>query len=625
MLAKVERQRAELEANIAKLRKSLRHWQTLEIDYEGLREELLALPNDCSTTVAINAMLGFGPELVDEKELWSLFVQGKGGHRGLQQAVDLITKRADYVSKNVSTLQKQLSDAERKRNALLLAEEPDYRADAGLPFAEITEELDPDGKVLSSKVETRESATPQLIEVLRKVGIRDLVEQDGIVRTIPEPQMTEANSPPQISQQDDIREHRIESASEAAKIENTSPVLKYVHPKASLSSGNGAARTPARTPQSSVSYQAGDDPAQVIGDELAFACQPDDSEEDAALRREMLQYGLGEVGAIVAELDLEEDASDISYEDDEDGFSFDSGINDENDEDEDEDEDDSEDEYGRSKRPLISDSYRKKMEQLEEKLGLVGLQNVGPEPTLPADMKKELNKPTAAEAARKAAIARAEAYSKSAEPDAISSPSEMLRQKKSKKKVAFADSLDIANEPSTAARAILKTDPSSQPSPSAPMSDYITEHSQSTARTDTLPSTLVPPKRVSRFKSSRNTELRTPYFLPPQGETLPPPRELAETSPTNDILSETVIERPTNEQTADLISLREEDFDVALHQQQIVGEYQKLRNRMIHRQGGFVRDGEAANYGEFIAPLPMVDEDTGKVKKISRFKAARLK
>jgi hypothetical protein len=46
---------------------------------------------------------------------------------------------------------------------------------------------------------------------------------------------------------------------------------------------------------------------------------------------------------------------------------------------------------------------------------------------------------------------------------------------------------------------------------------------------------------------------------------------------------------------------------------------------MIQRQGGFIREGEDENYGESTAPLPIVDEETGKVKKISRFKAARLR
>ena len=40
-LADLERYRLRLEQNVAKLRASLRHWQTWEIEYEGMKEEML--------------------------------------------------------------------------------------------------------------------------------------------------------------------------------------------------------------------------------------------------------------------------------------------------------------------------------------------------------------------------------------------------------------------------------------------------------------------------------------------------------------------------------------------------------------------------------------------------------
>lgn len=42
-LADLERYRVQLEQNVAKLQASLRHWQTWEIEYEGMREEILEL------------------------------------------------------------------------------------------------------------------------------------------------------------------------------------------------------------------------------------------------------------------------------------------------------------------------------------------------------------------------------------------------------------------------------------------------------------------------------------------------------------------------------------------------------------------------------------------------------
>ena len=42
-LADLERYRLQLEENINKLQASLRHWQTWEIEYEGMKEEILEL------------------------------------------------------------------------------------------------------------------------------------------------------------------------------------------------------------------------------------------------------------------------------------------------------------------------------------------------------------------------------------------------------------------------------------------------------------------------------------------------------------------------------------------------------------------------------------------------------
>ena len=38
--------RQRLEMSMAKLRQSIRHWQTWEAEYEGLKEDLIALSDD---------------------------------------------------------------------------------------------------------------------------------------------------------------------------------------------------------------------------------------------------------------------------------------------------------------------------------------------------------------------------------------------------------------------------------------------------------------------------------------------------------------------------------------------------------------------------------------------------
>ena len=39
----LERRRLQLEQNVSKLRASLRHWQQWELEYEGMKEDVLAL------------------------------------------------------------------------------------------------------------------------------------------------------------------------------------------------------------------------------------------------------------------------------------------------------------------------------------------------------------------------------------------------------------------------------------------------------------------------------------------------------------------------------------------------------------------------------------------------------
>ena len=39
----LERHRLQLEQNVSKLRASLRHWQQWELEYEGMKEDVLAL------------------------------------------------------------------------------------------------------------------------------------------------------------------------------------------------------------------------------------------------------------------------------------------------------------------------------------------------------------------------------------------------------------------------------------------------------------------------------------------------------------------------------------------------------------------------------------------------------
>lgn len=87
-----------------------------------------------------------------------------------------------------------------------------------------------------------------------------------------------------------------------------------------------------------------------------------ESPEDAALRRQMINYNMGEIGAIVAELDLDDVEAPYSEDDTEmDDYESSSAEGDE-------------DGFGRTKRRVLSDEYVAEMQKLEQRL-----KNVGPE------------------------------------------------------------------------------------------------------------------------------------------------------------------------------------------------------------------------------------------------------
>lgn len=584
-LARVERQRLELEANITKLKKSLRHWQALEIDYQGLSEEFVARPENLSKEQSLKIAQDYGPEIVDEKELRELLNSNTGLPRKPEQIIELLSKRVDYVTRNVNTIKKQLSDAQKKLNVLLLAEQPEFRDDAGLPLTEITEELDEGGNVVSSKVQRSDEASPQLADVLKKAGVRDVEEVDGKVvatePTVDPPRAAPVAISPYMS-------------TEASRKVNEPPVV--------TASRHTITKEVAPTPKT----------ARI----------PEESAEEAALRAEMLQYheGLGEVGAIVAELDLEE--GEISYGEDDDDISIDSDY------DEDEDlADDSEDESGMSRSSLQSEAYLRKMKLLQRKHGVTGMSNLGPKPDLPNEVDSQMNRPSPAEAARKAALARAETAAKSVERAATAQ--ENATKPKAKKKVAFANTLDIASEEQPVTAKPRNT-------PNAPITITTRPFKQSIVERpakELVENNIDPPpkQKVSRFKAARSSMPQTPLFAPESSDTTnttttATTAENNHPGPIGKIYEPNIIEHEHPSPSKNAPSPGSDDFGInaAMHQREIASEYHQLRNRMIQRQGGFVGEGEQNNWGDATAPLDTEGED-GKVRKVSRFMAARMK
>ncbi|ETN38318.1 uncharacterized protein HMPREF1541_06352 [Cyphellophora europaea CBS 101466] len=599
VLVRVETQRLALEESVARLRESLRHWQNLELDYEGLREEFELLPDTSSKEECLQAARDFKSVVVDEDDLQSLMRDAKNGDRSPRQLASLLSKRVDYVSRNADTIRKQILADEKKLNALLLVEDPELREDAGLPLTEITEELDDSGNVVSSKVERPGEETSALADVLEKAGVEGLKTKDGKLEVSDEPQSTNAT---------------VASSSKASLIKPSLPDVNEMDDDSSSADEE---------------LQRKDMPVTVpVPGENPIPVNIRDTAEEAKLRREMLEYGLDEVGAIVAELDLQENASDVSYDEDEDvGLVMDSDFED------DDDEDASEDEFGRVRAPVISEKYKQKMEELEKKLGLTDLKNLGPTPELPSHIQEALNRPPAAEAARKAAIAREEAVS--SQYTAVSKL-DRKGEKAKKKSVAFAENLDIAKEAPSHRKA-----EEAPPTKSAinPVGEAVIERSEPADSEPPAPPAPAPTKKTSHFKAAREAAGASPPAqtsttssqLPKSAastkknnqQAQPHPSGLALNQEDRPLVAPTVFERATPTST---LAPHPADIDDEMHRREIAMDYHKLRNRRIHAQGGFVRSTaeEDEEMEEMLGNSVLEDPETGEVKRVSRFKAARL-
>jgi unconventional prefoldin RPB5 interactor 1 len=294
----------------------------------------------------------------------------------------------------------------------------------------------------------------------------------------------------------------------------------------------------------------------------------------------MLQYGLSEVGQVVAELDLDHPTAEYSDFDDDDDF-------------DDEDEEDEEDEYGRSTRSALTDDYRQQMLALEKKLNARMLENIGPQ----ADDDDTVAQ---AESVRLLKVQKDDKFDENmseVKPKAAALPSE-------KKGVRFADELDISEAPQPAQA----PEASSSSAKSAPtISDVVVERPAQPFQPPSAPSK---PTKVSRFKSARTTN-QPPQMLPNPPVYQPPP---VPTGPAGRTLANTIVEKDTSS----VDPAAPDEFDPAVLNREIQAEYHKARNKFIQQQGGFkpTEEDQAS---------PIVEERNGKTKKVSRFMAAKLR
>ncbi|OAT03885.1 hypothetical protein BDBG_00549 [Blastomyces gilchristii SLH14081] len=609
-LASLERQRLQLEDSILELRKSLYNWRMWHAEYDELKNTISELEENSEHEDFLKIGREFGGSLVNEDEIKVLLGVKHGVTRTKEQVVDAISRRMDYVQQNIGVLEKRVSAAEGKLEAILTVQHPGAVDEEGLPITDIVEELDGDDRVVSSSTTTPEQAAPGILEALKKAGM-DLSKE----KTDDKPSLAEeGKSDTSLENTDSVR--RPDSSLRVEEIPSTKGV-------SNTKSDTATTATEATPPLDATTESAAGlgTTANTFGiennnrslvletahtNDATADIDIDEPPEDAALRREMLQYSLEEVGAVVAELELDESGSEFSIEDEYYVMS--------------DEDDEEEDEYGRSTRRMIDDDYRRQMVELEKKLNARSLENVGPDTSsLPPEIREEMDAPTSTKVV----------------PNTGSG-----KVPKKKKKVAFADALDLAPDPA----ALTPPAPIKEhrvESPSVPVvQDAIVERAQAEKVDDTKGTTA--PKKASRFRSARNasepTSIASTSAMPGSAtrpsapSTNAPPLPLFPAKPSQPkpfsqpivdpdqppkALADKLVERTVSHENA--TPPDPDELDESLHKQEIATEFYKFRNRKVHQEGGFLRDGEE---NDGIIPL---DEDGQPPKRLSRFMAARVK
>jgi unconventional prefoldin RPB5 interactor 1 len=593
----LERQRIQLEGNVRKLQESLYHWRTWEAEYDGLKEEIGSLSEDAAAEDFLQIGRDFGGSLATEDEIKVLLGGKQGAVRTRTQVVGLIAKRIGYVKQNAAIMEKRLQTAENQLGALDAIERLPTESGSEYPMLDIMEELDDNGKVLSSSVNTPGDHAPELLEVLKKAGVKDIPDVRRKVEETTEDRVTEIKDEEEGPAAEGKDEQKSDTRNE---IPTPAPLERDGVPQA-----NRASHAPEPMKQASE-----DNEERPVTD-------VDESPEDARLRREMLEYGLSEVGSVVAELELDDNGSDVSLDDGYGSYEYES------------EEDEEEDEFGRSTRKVLDEDYHHKMRELEAKLNAKGMYNMGKDTdALPVELKQDLERRVAEE------------------PD-----DKPVSEKKSKKKVAFADDIDVAPSPKQPPPEKKVAAPRQPDVPA--ISDSIVER---TEQADKDTGTAEPPKKASRFKSARRTPQTNTTDEPPQSRTgststnapevrstrkpdapsnpsslslfpATPKEPKPFSQPIPDTTEPTTSPRPPQDKIlADNLVERDNardpaappepgDVDEQLHRKEIATEFYQMRNRMVQRNGGFVDDDE---------PETVPVETDQAPKRVSKFKAARM-
>ncbi|KAK7430112.1 hypothetical protein QQZ08_003297 [Neonectria magnoliae] len=581
----LERHRLQLEDQVKKLQKGLQHWQTWDAEYEALKEEVDAV--DEATPASLAKIKGaFEGELLRQREIDEIF--GGKNLRSKDQIENILDRRIDYVTKNIESLQKQLEAAENKYAAATVIIQPDANDEDGQPITEIIEQLDDDDNVISYRLNKPGDALPQVKEVLEKAGIQDLSEA--------EPDLNKQTSQQQAPRQQQTQQKPIAQSQPASKkiqepLRSSSPANKAVSFAPDTKAGDVPAPKVSRNAKRVEEIMKTAKEQEKPSDDSPIVPE-DEDEDDAEMRRQMLAYSMGEVSAVVAELELDDgetDDDDYEFDYSDEGF-----------------EDDDEDKYGRSTESVLTDGYRQRMLELEKKLGIQSRFTAQEQADGDGESSSDderigrivVNQNPPPTSALKSGPSKS--YVKEKQPVEVSI----------KKGVRFASNLDTTPESDKALVRPIKEATEKDDEPLIePLSDVVERSG---------PAKPVEPKtsrRPSRFKKSRGKGT-TNDSLPPGPMNVPArfldqDRPTAPTGPEGTTLADTLVERETSGPPKP-----PGEFDDDMAQDEVADEYHRMRKKFIQRDGGFLKEDES--------PIQPLDEAEGGPERVSRFKAAKL-
>jgi unconventional prefoldin RPB5 interactor 1 len=566
------------------------------------------------------------------------------------------------VQKNIETIQRQFWDAENKLETFDFVanrsddHDDDDDDDDERLLTEISEELDDDDNVVASSVSHPEKSGSQLFDSLKKAGLSDKdLSRGSSDKAAKSPEIKPIKSAlatpplstsPVRGRQPSIDKYardntsgddepatdrpstRKKSVSFTADTKRPSEPIRMESEdgKKSVSFAEKVAVAPAApapdnrsvsfaektveiqaptpavaavetTPEAAIqkNLRASFKPGEKVyelndDDELVashFVLPEGETAEEAQARREMIDYNLNEVGHIVAELDLEDDdvdaddsasASDFtSSEHPDEDTPYTSGLSDT-------ESDDEEDEYGRS-RISLSKAFHSKMQDLQAKL----IGNLGPSPnSTDVDGSTEVNPADA----RRLVVRDTESSTGNSAPNTE-------RRESAPKHVTFAEALDVAPNDSLLAKSVGQTTSGE----SLIIGDTVERRS---SLSHSLPrETLRPASKVKFTGRLYDSEASHDEDEAPSG-------------PPGQTIAEKLTERPITKKK--IAAPSTDGSDPIMQRRELAEAYYSRRNNIIRQQGGF-----KANADEDDELGELMEERDGKVKKVSRFKAARIR